>query len=204
MNKCCVLLAITLLLAQGVYAQTNKAGKVIYRYKNSEGVTVLDSKIPAEFVSKGYEIVSTTGKVLKVVPPAPEGDLAKQLHAEKLAREEREREDLQLRRSYSNVADIDAAKQRNLESLRGNISILEANLASANKRLLDYQAQAATIERSGRDLPEDLLKSINSLIQEEKDIQQQIKQREQEFEQVSAKFDQDRKRFIEITQPVSP
>ncbi|EIK46607.1 hypothetical protein O59_000628 [Cellvibrio sp. BR] len=200
MRKLLVVFAIGVMFAQGVAAQANKSAKVIYRYKNSEGVTVMDSNIPAEFVSKGYEVVSISGKVIEVVPPAPEGDAAKRALHEKQLREQREREDIQLRRSYSNVGDIDAAKQRNLESLRGNISILEANLHSANKRLQDYQSQAAAVERSGRQLPEDLLKSINNLTQEEKDIQLQIQQREQEYSEMSKKFDEDRKRFIEITQ----
>lgn len=200
MRKLLVILAIGMMFAQGVAAQANKAAKVIYRYKNSEGVTVMDSNIPAEFVSKGYEIVSISGKVIEVVPPAPEGEAAQRALEEKQLREQREREDVQLRRSYSNVGDIDAAKQRNLESLRGNINILGANLHSANKRLQDYQSQAAAIERSGRQLPEDLLKSISNLAQEEKDIQLQIQQREQEYSEMSKKFDEDRKRFIEITQ----
>ncbi len=200
MRRLLLLFLVGIMFAQGVAAQANKSAKVIYRYKNSQGVTVMDSKIPAEFVSKGYEIVSTSGKVIEVIPPAPAADLAAKVQQEKERREQRERDDIQLRRSYSNVADIDAAKQRNLESLRGNINILEANLASANKRLQDYQSQAAAIERSGRQLPEELLKSINNLTQEEKDIELQIQQREQEYNDVSQKFEDDRKRFIEITQ----
>src|SRR5690606_17598688 len=111
-----------------------------------------------------------------------------------------EREDTNLRRSYSNVADIEAAKQRNLESLRSNISILEANLVSANNRLQDYQSQAAVVERNGRELPDDLLKNISNITQEVKDIQLQIQQREQEYTEMSKRFDKDRKRFVEITQ----
>lgn len=192
--SCCSLLLGDIALAQ----QTKTA--VIYRYKNKEGVTVLDSKIPPEYVNNGYEIVSRTGKVLKVIPPVAQGPDAERLRREKLQREEQAKEDLQLRRSYSNVADIDAAKTRNLESLRGNISILQANLVSVRKRLQTYQAQAAAVERSGRPLTDELLKNINNLVQEEKDIQAQIKQREQEHKEVAEKFDRDKKRFIEISE----
>lgn len=200
MRKLLLIFALGAMLSQVVAAQGKKSGKVIYRYKNSQGVTVMDSNIPAEFVSKGYEVVSISGKVIEVVPPAPQGDVVARAQQEKQAREQREREDILLRRSYSNVGDIDSAKQRNLESLRGNINILETNLASANQRLRNYQAQAAAVERSGRELPEDLLKSINNLTQEEKDIQLQIQLREQEYSTMSKKFDEDRKRFIELTQ----
>ncbi|HSC67147.1 MAG TPA: hypothetical protein VLC79_05630 [Cellvibrio sp.] len=189
----------SLLLSGWVAAQNQPKSKVIYRYKNKDGVTVMDSTIPPQYVNNGYEIMSLGGKVLKVVAPVTQGAEGDRLHQEKLAREEREREDIQLRRSYSNVADIDAAKSRNLESLRGNISILQANLASARTRLQTSQSQAAAIERGGRQLSEDLVKNINNLVQEEKDIQMQIQQRETELKAVEKKFDDDRKRFIEIT-----
>jgi predicted nucleic acid-binding Zn-ribbon protein len=190
----------SLLMSGWVAAQNKTASKVIYRYKNNQGITVLDSTIPPEYVNKGYEIVSLSGKVIKVIAPVTQGEEGERLHREKLAREAREREDVQLHRSYSNVTDIDAAKNRNLESLRGNINILQANLVSARSRLQGYQSQAAAIERGGRQLPEDLLKNINNLVQEDKDIQEQILQREEELKAVEKKFDEDRKRFIEITQ----
>lgn len=190
----------SLLFSGWVAAQVSSASKVIYRYKNKDGVTVLDSKIPPQYVNNGYELVSLSGKVIKVIAPVTQGAEGERLYQEKLQREEREREDIQLRRSYSNVNDIDAAKTRNLESLRGNIGILQANLTSARSRLQTYQSQAAAIERAGRQLPEDLLKNINNLVQEEKDIQVQIQQREEEYKTVEQKFDAERKRFIEITQ----
>jgi len=190
----------SLLMSGWVTAQNTTASKVIYRYKNKDGVTVMDSTIPPQYVNNGYEIVSLSGKVLKVIAPVTQGVEGERLYREKLQREERERDDIQLRRSYSNVADIDAAKNRNLESLRGNIGILQANLSSARSRLQTYQSQAAGIERAGRQLPEELLKNITNLVQEEKDIQMQIQQREEEYKNVAKKFEEDRKRFIEITQ----
>jgi hypothetical protein len=189
----------SLLLSGFVAAQKETPAKVIYRYKNKEGNTVLDSAIPPQYVNNGYEIMSRSGKVIKVVAPVIQGAEGDRLRREKLAGEEREREDLQLRRSYSNVTDIDAAKSRNLESLRGNINILQANLTSTQSRLQTSQSQAAAIERSGRQLPEELQKNINMLMQDEKDIQLQIHQREDELKVVEQKFDDDRKRFLEIS-----
>lgn len=195
-----VLITCSSLLMSGlVAAQKETASKVMYRYKNKDGVTVMDSTIPPQYVNNGYEIMSRSGKVIKVVAPVTQGVEGERLQREKVALKEREREDIQLRRSYSNVTDIDAAKSRNLESLRGNINIMQANLMSIRTRLQESQSQAASIERTGRQLPEDLLKNINTLGQDEKDIQLQIQQREEELKVVEKKFDDDRKRFIEIS-----
>lgn len=187
-----------------VYAATPEGNAaVIYRYKNAQGITVLDSTIPSEFVSKGYEVLSRSGKVLKVVAPALAPELAAKALAERQAREAQEKMDIELRRSYSNVSDIEAAKARNLESLKGNIEILEANLLRMRSKLSDEQARAAALERTGAPITEDVLNSIAALEQEERDIEAQILQRQQESKEVAAKFDADRKRFLEITKPVA-
>ncbi len=182
-------------------APVSEQSKVIYRYKNDKGVTVLDSAIPPEYVSDGYEIMSLGGKVLKVVPPALSGDEAERARILRIAREERAKADLELRRNYSNANDIDAAKQRNLKSIKGNLDILEINLTSLRSKLQDAQSRAAAMERGGRTLTPEILANIATLEQEQVNIQEQIKQRQHEYQQVSDKFDADRQRFIEITKP---
>lgn len=194
-------LLVSLVLSADLWAQARGAGdgRVIYRYKNDQGVLVMDSKIPPEYVSKGYEVVSHSGTVLRVVEPSLVGEAAEQAERERQARIERARSDLQLRRSYSSVLDIDAAKERNLQNLRGNIGILEANQFSNRKRLQQTQEKAAAAERSGREAPPEVLKLIGELELEGRDIEAQIRQREAEYQQVSNKFDEDRARFVEIT-----
>lgn len=199
MKSVIALLVMVLLVGVVEAAPNSESTKVFYRYKNSQGVTVMDSSIPPEYVNGGYEILSIGGKVLKVVPPALDAKEAEQQRQARLAREERARADLELRRSYSNVKDIDAAKARNLQSLKGNIDILDVNLSNAHSKLQETRAAAASLERTGRTVSDDILKNIANLEQEEKNIQEQIKLRQQEYQQVSDKFDADRQRFIEIT-----
>jgi hypothetical protein len=51
-------------------------GSVFYRYTNDQGVRVLSQSIPPRYVPNGYEVISRTGRVLKVVEPAPSGEEA--------------------------------------------------------------------------------------------------------------------------------
>ena len=118
MKSVIALLVMVLLVGVVEAAPNSESTKVFYRYKNSQGVTVMDSSIPPEYVNGGYEILSIGGKVLKVVPPALDAKEAEQQRQARLAREERARTDLELRRSYSNVKDIDAAKARTLTTTR--------------------------------------------------------------------------------------
>jgi len=179
------------------------ATKTVYRYKNNEGITVMDNKIPAEYAGKGYEILSTSGKVLKVVPPSLTKEEAEKFKAEKIAKEERLKADVELKRSYSSIVDIDAAKERNLQSLKANIAILRSTLESTKQERISETGRAASLERSGRKITKEMLTKIDSLQQKEKDIAQQILQREKELKVISDRFDQDKIRFIEITEPAS-
>jgi hypothetical protein len=177
--------------------------KTYYRYVVEGGVKVLSQTIPPQYVRNGYEVVTATGEVLKVVPPAPPESEAARIAQERKNAKEQAKIDAQLRRSYSAVADIDGAKARNLAELRNNINILQANLLSVKSQLKDQETHAANIERNGQKVSDEVLKNIQTLRSEEKDVNAQIKQREIEFQAASDKFDQDKKRFIEITKPKS-
>ena len=40
----------------------------LYRYRNADGVVVVDYQVPVEYVGKGYEVLNDEGMVIKVVP----------------------------------------------------------------------------------------------------------------------------------------
>ena len=192
------LAGITVLSASAAYA-ADAPGRVYYRYVNEDGVQVINATIPPEYVPKGYEVVSLNGEVIRVVEPSPTGEEAERAAAERKLRKQQEKADKLLRRRYSSVADIEAAKTRNLQELQGNISILTSNLSNVRSQIVAQQEQAASMERSGRAVSEDLLKNLANLQAEERDIKMQIKQREREYQAASDKFDQDMKRFEVIS-----
>jgi hypothetical protein len=177
----------------------NKPAKTYYRFVAEGGVKVISQTMPPQYIRNGYEIVTATGEVLKVIPPAPPESQAEMVARQRQEAREQAKIDTQLRRSYSAVADIDGAKARNLAELRNNINILQANILSVKSQLKDQESHAAAIERNGQKVSDEVLKNIQTLRTEEKDITAQIKQREIEFQAASDKFDQDKKRFMEIT-----
>lgn len=196
-----ILTGTCIMLGLSVYAAEKMTGKVYYRYINEEGVKVLDHSIPPKYVPNGYELVSISGKVLKTVEPAPSVADAERIARERELQRQQEKADKLLRRRYSSLLDIEAAKTRSLQELQGNISILTSNLSNLRNQILIQQEQAANVERSGRTVSDELLKNLSALQAEEKDIQIQIKQRETEYRTMADKFDQDMKRYGEITQP---
>jgi uncharacterized protein YeaO (DUF488 family) len=189
-----VVFSAALVSAKGVWA----SDQVYYRYTNERGVTVINDRIPPEYVSKGYEVVTIGGTVIRTVEPAPSKEERERRAEERRLTEEQERYDAELRRRYSTVEDIRSAKDRRLNTLQSNISILEGNVSSVRTRARTLEARAASMERSGREVSDTILEGLASLSQEEEDLLQQIEQRTLEYQEVEESFDRDIARFKEL------
>lgn len=192
-NRVLIVLALGLLLAQAASAANR--GNVFYRYINDDGVKVMNHTLPAEYAQKGYEVVSLSGKVIEVVEPAPTAEEAARLALENSTKIELAEWDKSLRRRYSRVTDIEAAKKRKLASIHTNINILSGNLSKLNIQLQQQQGQAANSERRGHKIPKKLLTNITNLELEIKTTEDQIATRNNELEELSDKFDRDIERF---------
>lgn len=191
-------LALGVVIAHSAFADSR--GSVFYRYVNSDGVKVMNHTLPAEYAQKGYEVVSLSGKVIEVVDPAPSAEEAARLARENRSKAELAEWDKSLRRRYSRVSDIEAAKKRKLASIHTNINILSGNLSKLNVQLQQQQGQAANAERRGHKVTEKLLTNITNLELEIKTTEDQIATRNHELEELSGKFDRDIERFKVITQ----
>jgi len=195
-NAAYALLAVALLVSP-VSTAAN-----LYRYTNSDGVTVVDYQVPAEYVSKGYEILNTDGIVVRVVPRELTEEEKKvrnaqqEMEAAASAEEQRLREwDESLLLRYSTVADIEAARERALRDLRIRQSILKSNKRSLRQQVESYQAQAADLERSGREVDVARLSAIEDIQAEIEATDRAINDRGQEIEEVSEAYQKDIERF---------
>lgn len=190
---------IVIAISSHALAQTSK--QTFYRYTTSDGRKVVSQTIPPQYIRNGYELLTIGGEIIKVVPPAPPEAEADRIANERKKAKEQARTDLDLRRTYSSVQDIESAKTRNLQELQNTINILQANLASVKSQLKTQEQHAASVERSGKTLSSDILKNITTLRTEEKELNVQIKQREAEYQHSADKYEQDKLRFIEISKP---
>jgi len=180
-------------------AKSEVPSKVFYRYIDDKGVKVLHHTIPPVYAQKGYEIVSLSGKVVKVVPPAlSAAEVAAKAEAAELA-ENLALWDKRLRRRYSSIADINAAKRRKLSDLDTNIAIIHSNISSKKTAIKEQQDKAANIERSGREVPKAVLNKLTALENELEDSQEQVRLRLLEYQEVVDKYDRDKVRFEEIS-----
>ena len=190
---------LTLLFSGWVFAAGDNH---LFRYKNKQGVMVIDDNIPPEYAKRGYDILDQWGKVIETVPPELTAEeLSKLSEAEKAKRSAKEEEermqawDLRLLRRYSTVADIEAALDRRIKELHIRLSILKANLQSTKKQIERQQAQAANIERNGREVPAALKANIDELQEEIRLAEASIEARNKEIDKTRMDFQKDIDRF---------
>lgn len=159
----------------------------LYRYKNAQGIQVIDHSIPPDMIKNGYEIISTTGKVLEVVPPAMSEDQIKA----KAERRRLTREYERLKKRYASVEDLESAKHRRLEAIETSITVLKSNIMSINNRITELMTKAANQERAGRKVNADILNQLETARAELEVANSSLEKRHEEYKETAEKFDAD-------------
>lgn len=177
----------------------------MYKYENEDGVTVLNSHVPAKYVRNGYTVLSNDGRVLKVVPRAPtqeereqaEREQAKEDRREQAERARRER-DRTLMRLYSKPDDVKRARDSRLASIESTIETSRANLARLRERKRSFEAQLADIERAGGKISQERLDRIEQVEERMNQVKEEIEHKEQEKQKARQTFNADLQRVREL------
>ncbi len=158
-------------LIPGISAGAEYAGQYYYRFLNDSGETVIATQIPREAAGKGYEVLTDTGRVLKIVDPELSEEarqalsLQQQIEYQKKAKvRQQAQEDEELLRLFASTEDVDRSLERLRDEIDSRIIVLSTNINRLKLQYEHKQAKGAELERSGRKVPD-------NLIQEMKDIQ---------------------------------
>ncbi len=168
----------------------------MYRYKDGHGNWVYSKQVPAEFISRGYEVLGDDLRFIREVPRAlTKEELALQAsknataEQSRLANEEQQRKDDDLLRRFSSIDEIGAAKQRKMTELQGKVSILQGNVNGTRQEIISFQSKAADLERDGKTISSNILEKIEALKQNEVETLNLIAARKVEIKETSAQFD---------------
>ncbi len=136
-----------------------------YRYVNDKGVTVIDSAIPPQYVSKGYDVLSRSGQLLKRVPPTVVDDPADEGEAKRRREEAAQmiRRDAELKKLYSSPQDAERLRDRQIEAITLKVDYAKGQLLQlTGKRKRDLE-QAAKLERAGTPVPKEMRENLARL-----------------------------------------
>lgn len=189
---CAITCAVAVPPAVAAEKSSKKTSDVpaLYRYRNSDGVVVMERSIPPEYTTKGYEILNSFGQVIQTVAP-----VTLLTDEERKAKADMEamssRKDSELRKLYSSPADAERLRDRQLEALGLKIEHAKGQLGQTAAKRKAAVEEAARMERAGNKVPpakretiERLTLQVNAQEAEIKGLQQEQVRIRQQFEPI--------------------
>jgi hypothetical protein len=195
----------TLLTAALLFTPLYSGASEYYRYKAEDGTLMINTYIPPEYIKQGYEVITSRGQVLKVVPPAPtEEELAKR-DAEKKRKEEllrlaaeQRKVDMRLQKLYSHPDDARSAMKRKLSEMDYQVSRKRGQISAMAGKKEKLEGKAAAQERAGQTVSEQLVEDIARLERQINDELKLIEDIERDKEIIRKTFQKDIDRMVEL------
>jgi len=171
---------VTIGAVQGAAGQTPKSsskGPIAYRWVDEQGVVHYGDHIPPQYAMQDRAVLNGQGVEV--------GHLDAQKTPEQLAAEARERAALIRQRqhdaflitTYTSVKDIESLRDVRLEQLRGQraaaeqyLESLHARLATLETRALNFQPYKVGARRMPDDLAENLVRTVNEVDTQGRDL----------------------------------
>ena len=195
----------TLVAAAALLVIPLAAGAQSYRCTSKDGKKYYGSAVPAQCIGQPVEVLNPQGRVVRRIDP--EG--TEKERAAKEAAEAKQREQLDAQReaarrtrallaTYTSVKDIDEARARALVNNEKAVRDLEGRIAEIRKRQAVYEREMEAYKDKGTPPP----KLADDARNAEMDLKYQeelLATKHKESEQINARYNDDRKRYIELT-----
>jgi len=171
-----------LLLSEAALSQS------LYRYKDENGVTVLNNSIPAQYVTKGYEVMDArTGKVIQKVAPVVVDTTGTRVY--------RTPDDKILLASYSSVEEINEHLQRKVGKLDAEVANIQTDKRVLGMELERQQKELKRLQDREREIPEELSAHIAELESSLLGLDGALKRRQGDLERTIQEYEAKSRRF---------
>jgi septal ring factor EnvC (AmiA/AmiB activator) len=185
-------------------APAHAAGS-LYCCNESSGKQICSDLLPPECYGRAYRELGETGRTLRTVEApltaeqrAQRAAAEAQRKAEEAVQREKQRKDQALLNTYSSEKDIELMRTRAIEDVQKSIRAAETTIAEVRLRRKSFENEAEFYKK--RTLPPDVQKGLRDA---DRDIAAQeglIESKGKDLEAIKLKYDEDRRRYIEISQ----
>lgn len=181
-----VLAALPLTAAAQSFRCTGKDGKRYY-----------GQVVPRECIGQPYERLNRQGLVVERIEPfvkeedpAAKAAAEKKKHEEELARREKARRARALLATYTSTKEIEGARARALAPIKRQIESIEEDIARLHKQIEELKKKKqGPRTQSAIDSAQSQIDTQSSLLDYKK----------KEADEINARYDDDKKRYIELT-----
>ena len=196
-----VLLCSTLLAVAPAAAQQR-----MYKCVDAKGKVYYTQVPPPECLGRDTQELDKSGTPMRksqtpaaLTPEqqrAREAELKKKIEAEERAKEER-RKNTALLNTYSSEKDIDDARQRALKEAQAAIAETERRIADAQKRKKELESEKEFYVK--KPMPVKLKQDIANNEIDIKNQTELLDAKKKEISVINAKYDNDKRRYVELT-----
>ena len=176
-----------------------------YRCTSKDGKKYYGSAVPPQCIGQPVEVMNKQGRVVRRIDP--EG--TEKERAAKEAAEAKKREQLAVQReaarrnrallaTYTSTKDIDEARKRALADNHKAILDVETRIAQIRKRQAGYEQELELYKSKGNP-PARLADDLRNAEVDLKYQEELLAVKRKEVEQINARYDDDRKRYIQLT-----
>jgi Domain of unknown function (DUF4124) len=199
-------MASSLLLLTGLLTASSAFGERMYKWVDENGQVHYSNQLPPEVTQQKREVINDQGRTLKVyrAPLTPEEKAEEKRLAELEARkkelaEKRANHDRSLLATYSSKEDMYPVRDEKISAVKSLIEVTNNRISSMQNRLLELTEEAASYERSGKQLPASLLSRISNLRKQIKRNKEFAEDKKREIEDIRLQFESDINRYTELT-----
>ena len=185
---------------------TSAIAERTYKWVDNEGQVHYGNLVPPEYAKNERREINGQGRTVKIYEAAktPEEKAAAEKAAELEARkkvldEKQATHDRSLLATYASEQDMLLARDGKVASVEALLQLTSSRIQSMKQRLHELTEEAATYERSGKQLPHSVEAQINNLRTQITRNKAFIKEKEQELAEINSQFDADINRFVELT-----
>lgn len=115
-----------------------------------------------------------------------------------LEKERRKKYDTILLKSFTTERDLVISRETNLNAITGIIKLSRGNALTLKKNLTNLRKKAGDYERSGKQVPDKLIKDIDDIKRQLSEIDIYIVKKEKERTEMVKRFEDDLKRFRKL------
>ena len=196
----------TYILLATLMVATSANAERTFKWIDNEGQVHYGNQVPPEYAKAERKVINDQGRTVKVYEAAktPEeraaAEKASELEARKKVLDEKQAiHDRSLLSTYASEQDMLLARNGKVASVEALLQLTNSRLESMKQRLHELTEEAATYERSGKQLPHTVEAQINNLRTQITRNEAFIKEKDQELSAINNQFDADISRFIELT-----
>ena len=197
-NKFTILLLISALFI----SQANAAN--LYKYKDDQGREITGSRVPAEFVKNGYQVLNERGQVIEVVQRTLTAEeraaQSEQLEQQRLLEQAalRQEEDRMLLRLYRTPEEVVRRRDATIEQLEAQMIVLNSLLEDAEEKLAELEQRVVNNENAGTQIPANLTAQVEDASNEKNRLATQLVRLESEIEEAITTAEKNINRLKEL------